>query len=97
MLKKISWRKKWSGNGRTADYGPVFMSVSCTFLSVCLCSQRFDVYLSGIVRNYVFLQCFDAVGLVGRQEGHPACKKLSGWVLAWLSVWSDVQICIWPS
>jgi len=20
--------------------------------------------------------------LVGRQEGHPACKKLSGWVLA---------------
>jgi len=24
--------------------------------------------------------------LVGRQEGHPACKKLSGGVLAWLSV-----------
>ena len=23
--------------------------------------------------------------LVGRQEGHPACKKLSGEVLAWLS------------
>jgi len=23
---------------------------------------------------------------VGRQEGHPACKKLSGEVLAWLSV-----------
>jgi len=22
------------------------------------------------------------------QEGHPACKKLSGGVLAWLSVWS---------
>jgi len=26
--------------------------------------------------------------LVGRQEGDPACKKLSGGVLAWLSVWS---------
>jgi len=26
--------------------------------------------------------------LVGRQEGHPSCKKLSGGVLAWLSVWS---------
>ena len=25
--------------------------------------------------------------LVGRQEGHPACKKLSGAVLAWLSIW----------
>jgi len=29
--------------------------------------------------------------LVGRQEGHPACKKLSGGVLAWLSVWSELQ------
>ena len=27
----------------------------------------------------------------------PACKKLSGGVLAWLSVWSEVHICIWPS
>jgi len=35
--------------------------------------------------------------LVGRQEGHPACKKLSGGVLAWLSVWSEVQTCIQPS
>jgi len=31
--------------------------------------------------------------LVGRQEGHP----LSGEVLAWLSVWSEMQTCIWPS
>ena len=30
--------------------------------------------------------------LIGRQEGHPACKiKLSGRVLAWLSVWSKVH------
>ena len=35
--------------------------------------------------------------LVGRQERHPACKKLSGGVLAWLSVWSKMQTCIWPS
>jgi len=35
--------------------------------------------------------------LVGWQEGHPACKKLSGGVLVWLSVWSEVQTCIWPS
>ena len=35
---------------------------------------------------------------VGWQEGHLACKKLSGEVLAWLSVWSKVQmICIWFS
>ena len=35
--------------------------------------------------------------LVGWQEGHPACKKLTGGVLAWLSVWSKVQTCTWPS
>ena len=35
--------------------------------------------------------------LVGQQEGHPACKKLSGGVLAWLSVWSEVQTWICSS
>jgi len=35
--------------------------------------------------------------LVGRQEGHLACKKLSGEVLAWLSVCREVMTCIWPS
>jgi len=35
--------------------------------------------------------------MVGQQEVQPACKKLSGGVLAWLSVWSKVQACIWPS
>ena len=39
---------------------------------------------------------FSAVTLlVGRQEEHPACKKMSDEVL---SVWSKVQIvCIWSS
>jgi len=35
--------------------------------------------------------------LVGWHEGHPACQKLSGGVLAWLSVWSEVQTGIWSS
>ena len=55
--------------------------------------------------RYAAIQCtysafaFSALTLLaGRQEGHPACKKLTGGVLAWLSVWSEVQIvCIWPS
>jgi len=33
--------------------------------------------------------------LVGRQEGHVACKKLSGGVLGWLSVWSEVLLVGW--
>jgi len=33
--------------------------------------------------------------LVGRQEGHiRPVKNLEWWVLAWLSVWSEVQTCI---
>jgi len=36
--------------------------------------------------------------LVGHQEEHPAHKKLSDEVLAWLSVCSEVQmICIWSA
>jgi len=42
-----------------------------------------------------FFFAFSAMTLLaGRQEGHPACKTLSGGVLAWLSVWSEVQTCI---
>jgi len=41
---------------------------------------------------------FSALTLfVGRQEGYPACKKLSGGMLVQLSVWSEVQTCIKPS
>jgi len=35
------------------------------------------------------MKAFSALTLlVGQQEGHLACKKTSGGVLAWLSVWS---------
>jgi len=48
-----------------------------------------------LIRNYC-LQRFDAVGwAAGRASGLK--KKLSGEVLAWLSVCSEMQTCIWPS
>ena len=57
---------------------------------------------TGILLTVVFIllrySAFSALTLlVGRQEGHPACKKLSGEVLVWLSVWNKVQTCIWSS
>ena len=60
--------------------------------SVCLSVIIiFVVVMCGVV-------AFSALTLlVGRQEGHPACKKLSGEVLAWLSVWNKVKTCIWLS
>ena len=69
------------------------------------CQQQLQEFLNVLHVFACFLKClltlcsaFSALTLlVGRQEGHPACKKQSGGVLAWLSVWSEVQTCIWPS
>ena len=56
------------------------------------------LYSAFIITLVLCFFAFSALTLlVGRQEEHPACKKLSGGVLAWLSVWSEVQTCIWPS
>jgi len=58
------------------------------------------------VWSFIYFECFFLVCpctfsalmlFVGRQEGHPARKKTSSGVLAWLSVWSERQTCIWPS
>jgi len=53
---------------------------------------------AGLCRIFSCCYAFGALTLLaGRQEGHPACKKQSGGVLVWLSVWSEVQTCMWPS
>ena len=62
------------------------------------CKVGFVAAMWLCVRLVWTLAAFSALTLlVGQQEGHSACKKLSGGVLAWLSVWSEVQTCIWPS
>jgi len=61
-------------------------------------SREIEISQSVKRRTFVVLLAFSALTLlVGWQEGHPACKKQSGGVLVWLSVWSEVQTCIWPS
>jgi len=60
-------------------------AVKC--VCVCVYSSEYSKNIQNIHQN-----AFSALTLlVGRQEGHPACKKQSGGVLAWLSVWSEVQ------
>jgi len=52
------------------------------------------VQLNAEYYSYSF-DAFSALTLlVWQQEGHPVCKKMSGGVLSWLSVWTEVQICI---
>ena len=89
-------------------HGTKIMSVVlvvCTFCCIVLLTVFIDyfwVYKSSYLllelptaTIFLCLQCFDAVGwAAGRASG---LKKLSGGVLAWLSVWSKVQTCIRPS
>jgi len=62
-------------------------AVKCVCACVCVCvCARYDM-------PSVLWHCW----LGGGKGIHPACKKQSGGVLVWLSVWSEVQTCIWPS
>ena len=67
-------------------------SLSLYFCDVLL-ADVFGVVLCGVAIALAFSAL---MLLVGQQEGHPGCKKLIDGVLAWLSVWSEVQTCIWP-
>jgi len=58
----------------------------------------FNYYQTYKVVIIITIVAFSALTLlVGLQEGHVACIRLSGGVLAWLSLWSDMQTCTWPS
>jgi len=73
---------------------PVLQFVSAVVQKGCFVVLVFFAFIVLLVHSCAFSAL---TLLVGRQEGHPACKKLSGGVLAWLSVWSDVQTCICSS
>jgi len=78
-----------------------FVSLTCG--GICVPPKHHLLAIPRFQLNNYGHQVFSVVAfsaltlLVGRQEGHPACKKQSGGVLAWLSVWSELQTCIWPS
>jgi len=78
---------------------PQFFASNSIRNSIVQCCHFDELHMKWIFYYLLFLHCaFSALMLlVGRQEGHPACKKLSHGVLAWLSVWSEVQTCIRPS
>jgi len=94
-------------DGRASDAAVVYCPFHVTRQSFPLSatsSQNIQVFLIrwllcifACFWFHVFFAFSALMLLVGRQEGHPACKKQSGGVLAWLSVWSEVQTCMWPS
>jgi len=53
--------------------------------------------LSLYYKNLISYRISALTLLVGRQEGHPACKKPSGGVLAWLSLWARCRFAYGPA
>ena len=72
---------------------PVFEDAARVALELLQMPYEFDF---GELYYNVFRYLLLVFGCVFslRQEKHPACKQLSDKVLAWLSVWSEVQM-IW--
>jgi len=51
----------------------------------------YNMHICACCKRGKSMHAFSALMLlVGRQEGHPACKKQSGGVLMWLSIWRKV-------
>jgi len=94
-----------AGAGNSTLCGSTWHVSSCSGKTCCELLDFVYLYLTMAERvyacsviDYICLQCFAFAFsaltlLVGWQEGHPACNKLSGGVLALLSVWSEVQTC----
>jgi len=77
------------GGGATSDDE----AIAAEYL--CVIGDRVQASHSRPFRFIYYLFAFSALTLlVGQQEGHPDCRKLSGGVLAWLSVQNEVQS--WP-
>ena len=103
MLRSSAWHNGFRGElyySCTLIY-TLFTSILhfyCLFLLFVwlLFVKKLRQFLSVCMILVIF--AFSALTLlIGWQEGHPACKKLSSGLLAWLSAWSEVQTCIWPS
>ena len=76
--------------------------------AVYVCVLRFDFLCLALLYLVIFWYLFCGwccwhisvsalTLLVGGRKGIRPVKNLSGVVLAWLSVWNEVQTCIWPS
>ena len=72
-----------------AQLMPLPLAISCSSVQNPDC-----FYLPGFTFLVPAYHAFSALTLlVGRQEGHPACKKLEWWDVG-VVVWDGVQTCI---
>ena len=82
--------------------------ITVTFLTVvglqciyCRCCSLQGLHYSALGSVVYFFHAYSVSVLwscwLGGRKGIRPVKKLSGGVLTWLSVWSEVKTCIWPS
>jgi len=60
--------------------------VSCALTALQLLNAIYHRLDAGMLDAFSAIAFSALTLLVGWQEGHPACKKTSGEVLAWLSI-----------
>ena len=73
----------------------LWFEISKVLIAVLKNNLFCDIYYNFCHTSVFYSNPFSALTLlVGWQKAHPACKKLSGGALTWLSVWSEVQTCI---
>jgi len=83
--------------------------VQCLFIILCFPTNsllnivEFSIRFVRDVEYLCFVQyCMQMPPVLchcclGSRNGIQPVKKLSGGILAWLYVWGELQICIWPS
>jgi len=75
----------------------VLLCLACT-LSLFYATSTAAVQNVFAAACALWVRAFNALTLlVGWQEGHLACKKTEWWGAVVVSVWSEVQTCIWSS
>jgi len=65
----------------------LYMRCNCKY-----CSALYNLYYIILMNPSVLWRCW-----LGGRKGIRPVKKPGGGVLAWLSAWSEVQTCNWPS
>ena len=102
----LTWRSRpWCNVSPLGEYlqncpfDLILQLALCTVLAVTskiqLTYNVFWIYVS-LTCNF-FIPSMLWCCWLGSRKGIRPVKKLSSGVLAWLSVWSEVQTCIWPS
>ena len=69
-------------------------------MKICLLISSCIFNFVNVLSFYWCINCLPSVlwrCWLGGRKGIRPVKNLSGGVLAWLSIWSEMQTCIWPS